>query len=320
MRTKGMSVAQRRQIHKSVHSKQWLTSTAIYIFPSFTRLQKWINDTITTTRVDIYGIVTKVQMLQKGSILKIWEVAIKWVGFKDHIFRLTVKKPKDPAIQRCLSPYRGCKHDDGINVAHQHTSKSDRAGANEIVWLHIYGGSSRSEDPFTAYKKNLNCIQIEGHMQIYRNNQLWEDLNVVTALFEQNDETLRIYGEMLPFFVLPWSKTVLLWTTAARIKPTPPNKPKQSFNRANVVVFEKKICNVLNCPGNSTQARKLQNTVMLLSTSYRYWGWRLITNFKVTSANVTCVPLNLLLKEKNKSFTVWRFKQNSTILSRDVQK
>lgn len=30
------------------------------IFPSFMHLQKWINDTITTMGVDIYGVVTKV--------------------------------------------------------------------------------------------------------------------------------------------------------------------------------------------------------------------------------------------------------------------
>lgn len=61
---------------------------------------KWINDTITTTGADGYSHVTTVQMLQKGSILKIWEVAINWVAFKVHILRLTVKKPKHPAFPR----------------------------------------------------------------------------------------------------------------------------------------------------------------------------------------------------------------------------
>lgn len=45
-------------------------------FPSFMHPTKWINDTITTTGADGYSHVTTVQMLQKGSILKIWEVAI----------------------------------------------------------------------------------------------------------------------------------------------------------------------------------------------------------------------------------------------------
>lgn len=74
-------------------------------------------------------------------------------------------------------------------IMNRHTSKSDRAGANEIVWLHIYWGSSQSEDPPTAKrkKKSLHCIKIEGDMQIYRNNQLWEDLNAFTALLERTN-------------------------------------------------------------------------------------------------------------------------------------
>lgn len=47
-----------------------------FTFPLVHAPTKWINDTITTTGADGYSHVTKVQMLQKGSILKIWEVAI----------------------------------------------------------------------------------------------------------------------------------------------------------------------------------------------------------------------------------------------------
>lgn len=53
-----------------------------FTFPLVHAPTKWINDTITTTGADGYGHMTKVQMLQKGSILKIWEVAIKWVAVK----------------------------------------------------------------------------------------------------------------------------------------------------------------------------------------------------------------------------------------------